>query len=233
MSDARTKEADLAAIKARCELNCTVASHPTFASNPIVIAALANAKASDTAFLAAVAEADAARGFRIWSTYRHVRQACAASDSAHVALRAAIESAEDEHNQPQASHDAASQEPSVTSRDVSATQGILDHFRGKPNTKAVLEEKANVVVQMAISNFDTVPFFANAFVRVGEKQARKSQAETAALLLSLSDKLAFAILGSEDRDVFMGAAEAGVIGALQDKGIAERAAFLDLLGKRY
>jgi hypothetical protein len=94
MPDTRTKDADLAAIKARCELNYTIASHPNFSGNPIVIAALANAKACDAAFLAAVVEADAARGFRRLSASRHVRQACAASDSAHAALRAAVESAE-------------------------------------------------------------------------------------------------------------------------------------------
>jgi hypothetical protein len=98
MSDTRSKEADLAALKASAELNYSVASHPMFAGNPIVIAALANAKASDAAFFAAVVEADAARGLRIWSAYRHVRRASAASDKAHAALRAAVESAEDQHN---------------------------------------------------------------------------------------------------------------------------------------
>jgi hypothetical protein len=89
-----TKQADLAAIKAWFELNYALASQPKLADNPVVIAALANAKASETAFIAAVAEADAARGFRIWSTYRHVRQVSAQPDSAHAALRAVIESAE-------------------------------------------------------------------------------------------------------------------------------------------
>jgi len=96
MSNIRTKEADLAAIKARCELNYTIANHPKFSSNPIVKAALANAKASEAAFLAAVAEADAARGFRIWSTYRHVRETCVVADEAHAALRAVVELAEGE-----------------------------------------------------------------------------------------------------------------------------------------
>jgi hypothetical protein len=420
MSDTRTKEADLAAIKARCELNYTVASHPMFASNPIVIAALANAKASDAAFLAAVAEADAARGFRIWSTYRHVRQAGAASDSAHAALRAAIESAEDEHNQPQASQDAASQEPSdselrdlalngraadaifwafardaeqpldapeleahltqqfrnessrdlarvgyrlrlaeeliqgprmlaargqvdeilrsntstqlktkaiaeyfenhgivglgdpirpyvlvrfdeirdvcerfvgmifensdtptnerdaelyhgfvsygyayrvaeelvrphyvrserssltdatVTSGDVSTAQGAWDYFRGKPNTKTILREKANVVVHLIINNCDAGLLLAAAFrdrnessdIRLGDHEARQSMVETAALLLTMVDQHALKFLGSAKRDVFMDALEAGVAGALQDKG-AERGAFLEFLLKRY
>jgi multidrug resistance efflux pump len=93
-----SKEADLAAIKARVELNYAVASHPMFAGNPIVVAALANAKANDAAFFAAVVEADAARGLRVWSAYRHLRQASAASDKAHATLRAAVESAEAEYN---------------------------------------------------------------------------------------------------------------------------------------
>lgn len=86
--------ADLAALKAGWELNYAIASHPNFASNRIVQAALANAKASDAAFLAAVAEADTARGFRIIKTYRHVRRTAALSEKAHATLRVAIERAE-------------------------------------------------------------------------------------------------------------------------------------------
>jgi hypothetical protein len=82
MLDARTKEADLAAIRARCELNYIIASHPKFAGNRIVLAALANAKASEAAFIAALAQADASRGIRIFGAYRHCRQACAAADHA-------------------------------------------------------------------------------------------------------------------------------------------------------
>ena len=92
-----TKEADLAAIKARIEINYAVANHPMFAGNPIVIAALANAKANDAAFFAALAEVEADRSFfRAWSTRRHFLQACAAADKAHAALRASIEIAEAE-----------------------------------------------------------------------------------------------------------------------------------------
>jgi hypothetical protein len=81
MPDTRTKEADLAAVKARMEMNYAVARHPKFAGNPTVAAALANAKASDAAFLAALAEVDAERNsFRMRRTHRHFRQACEAAD---------------------------------------------------------------------------------------------------------------------------------------------------------
>jgi hypothetical protein len=91
-----TKEADLAAVTATCELNIAVASHPKFADNLIVVAAIANAKANHAAFIAAVKDADAARGFRRLSAYSHVRRACAASDGAQKALIAAVRAAEDE-----------------------------------------------------------------------------------------------------------------------------------------
>jgi hypothetical protein len=98
MPDNPTKEADLAAVKARMEMNYAIAGHPQFAGNPIVSAALANAKASDAAFLTALAEVEAERNFfRMWKTHRHFREACAAADQAHAALRAAIESAEDDN----------------------------------------------------------------------------------------------------------------------------------------
>jgi hypothetical protein len=81
MPDKLSKEADLAAIKARYEFNyALVASDPILAGDPLVIAAVANCKASYAAFLAALAEVEAERSFfRMWSTHRHFRQACAAS----------------------------------------------------------------------------------------------------------------------------------------------------------
>jgi hypothetical protein len=103
MTDARTKAADLAAIKARWELNYAVANHPMFAGNPLVAAALANAKANDAAFLAALAEVEAERNFfRMWKTHRHFRQACAAADRGHATLREVIGNAEDEYNRRKA-----------------------------------------------------------------------------------------------------------------------------------
>ena len=88
-NDITTKQADAA--KVWCELNYAIASHPKFADNPVVIVALANAKASEATFIAAAAEADG----RSWDPHRepHVRQVSAAIESAHAALRAAIESA--------------------------------------------------------------------------------------------------------------------------------------------
>ncbi len=49
MTDARTKEADLAAIASAIELNYTVAAQ--FADDPIVVAAVAHCKATYAAFL--------------------------------------------------------------------------------------------------------------------------------------------------------------------------------------
>jgi len=92
MTDSRTKKADLAAIAATCEMNYAVASQ--FSDDPIVVAAVARCKATYAAFIAAMAEADAARGFRRISTTMHVRRACAAADAAQAALRIAVENAE-------------------------------------------------------------------------------------------------------------------------------------------
>jgi len=237
MSDPRTKDADLAAIKARYEFNyALVASNPKIADNPLVIAAVTNSKASYAAFLAALAEVEAERSlFRMWRTHRHFRQACAAADSAHAALRFAIESAEDEHNQTQASQDAAPQEPSDSEP---TAQGAWDYFRGKPNTKAVLEEKANVLVRLIVDNCDTGLLFAakfkdkNSDIRLGDDEARQSMTETAAFLLILVDIFSFKLLGSENSEVFMRALVIGVARALQDKGVAIEA-FQGLLLKRF
>jgi hypothetical protein len=81
------------------ELNYSIASQPNFAGNPLVAAALANAKASDAAFFAALAEVEAERNlFRVWRTHRHFREACAAADNAHATLRGLVEIAEDEQS---------------------------------------------------------------------------------------------------------------------------------------
>jgi hypothetical protein len=75
MPDSRTKDADLAAIKARFESNyALIASDSKIASNPIVIAAHANAKASEAALYAALADVDAKRNFlRVGLTHRRFR----------------------------------------------------------------------------------------------------------------------------------------------------------------
>jgi hypothetical protein len=120
----------------------------------------------------------------------------------------------------------------VTSGDVSTAQGKWDYFCGKPNTKTILREKANVLVHLIINNCDWGLLLAAAFrdrnessdIRLGDDEARQSMVETAALLLTLTDQLAFKFLGSEKRDVFMDALVAWVASALQDKG-AERGAF--------
>ena len=95
MTNARTKEADLAAIATKVEFNCNLA-RTNFGNDPLVMAAVANVKATYEAFLAAVAEADAARFFRRLSADRHVRQCSMAADQAFHALRFAMEQAEEQ-----------------------------------------------------------------------------------------------------------------------------------------
>lgn len=92
MTGSETREADLAAIASAYELNHAIASH--FPDDPVVTAAEAHCKATYAAFLAAVSEADAARGFRRIRAFRHVRQTCAVADAAQAALRVAVEHAE-------------------------------------------------------------------------------------------------------------------------------------------
>ena len=94
MTDARTKEADLAAIASKVKFNCTLAT-TNFGDDPLVMAAVDNVKATHEAFLAAVAEADAARFLRRLSADRHVRQCSMAADRAFHALRFAMEQAEE------------------------------------------------------------------------------------------------------------------------------------------
>jgi len=95
ISYALSRDADLAAIKARYESDYTlIASDPKIANNPLVIAALANAKASDAAFYAALENMEAKRTFlHRWNTYRHFRQASLKAEKAHDALRATVEGA--------------------------------------------------------------------------------------------------------------------------------------------
>jgi hypothetical protein len=256
MPDTRTKDADLAAIRARCELNYTVAGHPKFAGNQIVMAALATAKASEAAFLAAVAEADAARGFRIWSAYRHCREACAAADSAHAALRAAIEIAEEPKMSDadmKAELEALRAENSKLTADAQAklslkkqecdtpSNNLLDsegnastYFRGKPNTKAILKEKAGVAAVCIINSLDKPLELATRVARlhVGVEEARQALVETAAFLLSYIDQPAFLYLGAENRTVFMNALEGPIYYELRERGI-ELTAFRKLLNERY
>jgi hypothetical protein len=94
MADDASEQGDLAAIRARCEMNYLVASQPKFAHNPLVIAAVASAKASEAAFHAAAAKADAAPWFLMYGAHCHVRETCAALDRDQAALRAALQCAE-------------------------------------------------------------------------------------------------------------------------------------------
>jgi len=114
---------------------------------------------------------------------------------------------------------------------------VLEYFRGKPNTKAVLEEKAKVVTILITSNCDYGSALASALkdnnpaIRLGEGQEREAFAETAVVLLSVLDRTAFQFMGME-RDPFMDALEAGVARALQDKGMAQDT-LGELLSRRY
>src|SRR5271170_5394121 len=90
-----SRDADLAAIKARYESEYALITGPKIANNPVVIAALANAKASATAFYAALENVEAKRTFlRRWSAFRRFRQAAIAAEKAHDKLRTAIKTAE-------------------------------------------------------------------------------------------------------------------------------------------
>ena len=142
---------------------------------------------------------------------------------------------DDVANNSQLDAAAVSTEDELTSKD---TAKILEYFRGKTNTKDVLEEKAKIVAHFIIHNCDSGLVVATALkdttpeIRLGEEEARQAGTETAALLLTLVDRLAVEFLGSNNRDVFMNALEAGVADALQDKGV-EPGAFQELVYKRY
>lgn len=129
----------------------------------------------------------------------------------------------------------------VTNEDKSAAEDnskLWGNFRGKPNTEAVLKEKANALTTLITSNCDFGLALASAMkdnnpeIRLGDEEARQALAETAALLLSVVDRTAFQFLGSKNRDAFMDALEVGVARVLQEKGM-EPESFLELLGKRY
>jgi hypothetical protein len=96
MADDGSADGELVAIKARCQLNYLVASQPKFARNPLVIAAVETAKASEAALDAALAKAEAAPWFLLYGAYCRVREVCAELDRALTALRAALECAEAE-----------------------------------------------------------------------------------------------------------------------------------------
>jgi hypothetical protein len=86
---------DLAALKARYESNyALVTNNPKIASDPIIIAALAKAKASEASFYAALENVEANSNFLSrWGAFRRFRQAAIAAEKAHDKLRAAVEAA--------------------------------------------------------------------------------------------------------------------------------------------
>lgn len=87
--------ADLAAIKARYESNyALITNDPKIANDPVIIAALAKAKASEAAFYAALENVEAKSNLlRRWGAFRRFRQAAIAAEKAHDKLRAAVKAA--------------------------------------------------------------------------------------------------------------------------------------------
>jgi hypothetical protein len=86
------KDADLAAIKARYESNyALITNDPKIAKDPVIIAALAQAKASEAGFYAALENVEAKSNLlRRWGAFRRFRQAAIAAEKAHDKLRAAV-----------------------------------------------------------------------------------------------------------------------------------------------
>jgi hypothetical protein len=86
------RDADLAAIKARYESNyALITNDPKIANDPVIVTALAKAKASETAFYAALENVEAKSNFlHRWGAFRRFRQAATAAEKAHVKLRAAV-----------------------------------------------------------------------------------------------------------------------------------------------
>jgi hypothetical protein len=91
-----SRDADLTAIKARYEsIYALITNDSKIASNPVVSAALAKAKASETAFYAAFENVEAKSNFlHRWSAFRRFRKASIAAEKAHDKLRTAIKTAE-------------------------------------------------------------------------------------------------------------------------------------------
>jgi hypothetical protein len=241
MSD-RTKEADLAAIKARCELNYAIAQHSKVANNPIVIAAFASAKASEAAFLAAVAEADAARGLRIWRAYRHVRQACAAAGNAQDALCAAIETAEREPVQSEVCREQP--EPPLQEDVRDPPTSLLDDtvrwacFRGRANTDAIIRDKAMVVTALVMMTSENALLFSTKLLAdkhpaagVDEPERQQALAEIAAFLLRFVARRAN-FIGAHRGALFFGTLLSGVADTLKEKGVDHDFA-VDLIGERF
>ena len=89
------KDADLAAIKARYESNYAfVTNDPKIANDPVIVAALAKARASEAAFYSALENVEAKSNFlRRWGAFRRFRQAAIAAEKAHDRLRATVKAA--------------------------------------------------------------------------------------------------------------------------------------------
>lgn len=133
----------------------------------------------------------------------------------------------------------ASAEPERGKPEEDAAGELWSSFRDKPNSEAVLCEKANVVASLIEMDWDTGLIVA-AMVkdtldapqfRVGEEEARRVLAETAVLLIRIVDEIAFGVLGPEGRDAFMDELHISVGRALESKGV-ELTAFANFLSQR-
>ena len=120
----------------------------------------------------------------------------------------------------------AAPSPVATTEDSSQ---LWVYFRGKLNTKPVLEEKANMLLKLTIDQINNTyelimvhvsHIYGRPEIRTGEDESWRTYAEIGALILCLINPIAFKFLGSKNRDVFMCILDAGVTSALESKGVA-------------
>jgi hypothetical protein len=125
-----------------------------------------------------------------------------------------------------------------TGRDEQEAWG---EFRGKPNTEAMLRQKASIVSRLVDSALDTALLASQTSKEdtEGIKQSlpditaeRNVMAETAALLLHVADEVATKCLPVQSRDIFIDALEQFVGENLRERGLPQRD-FADLLGPSY
>jgi hypothetical protein len=101
-----------------------------------------------------------------------------------------------------------------------------EYFRGKRNTKPILEEKANLLLRLVISYINDTYEIIQGYLKevrpeiiITENTAWQMHAELGAFILSLINPLAFKFIGNRDRDVFMRILFDGTSSALEYKGV--------------
>jgi hypothetical protein len=104
-----------------------------------------------------------------------------------------------------------------------STSDFWSYFRGKPNSAAVLEEKAGVVAHLIIKQCNAPLLVAEAVKPdfwPSEEEENRALTETAALMLRVVGERATIVLNNTaDRDIFMDALTSGVFQALKDNGV--------------